>query len=266
MDGWTDGWTGMDGWRDGGLDRWLWMDEYGWMRMRMGMQMTIWCFCGGVFCGGVVVFLWWCGGVFVVVFLWWCSGVFVVVRWCFCGGVVVFLWWCGGVFCGGVAVFLWWCGGVFVVVWWCFCGGVVVFLWWCFCGVFVVVWWCGGVFVVVWWCFCGGAFVCFLSGVDFHRIPEKLCKECWQHWCKKMSGIKVLHTLLISTLTSNHCFFQLSWLLSECLSSTTYPIPGPVFLRKLLSLFSAMVPSESPEGSPVGRVWQQGQCCWSSLF
>ena len=36
-----------------------------------------------VFCGGVVMFLWW--------FLWWC----------FCGGVlvVVFLWWC---FCGGV--------------------------------------------------------------------------------------------------------------------------------------------------------------------
>ena len=29
------------------------------------------CFCGGVFCGDVVVvFLWWCGGVSVVV--WWC--------------------------------------------------------------------------------------------------------------------------------------------------------------------------------------------------
>ena len=46
--------------------------------------------------GVVVVFLWWCGGVFVVVFLWWC----------FCGGVfvVVFLWWC---FCGGVFEVLW---------------------------------------------------------------------------------------------------------------------------------------------------------------
>ena len=44
----------------------------------------------------VVVFLWWCGGVFVVVFSWWCL-------------------------CGDV--FLWWCGGVFVVVGWCFCGG-----------------------------------------------------------------------------------------------------------------------------------------------
>ena len=47
-----------------------------------------------------------------------------VVWWSFCGGgvlAVVFLWWCGGVF-----VAVWWCGGVFVVVflWWCFCGGV----------------------------------------------------------------------------------------------------------------------------------------------
>ena len=33
--------------------------------------------------------------------------------WCFCGGVVVFLWCCGGVFCGGVFV-VEWCG-VFVV-------------------------------------------------------------------------------------------------------------------------------------------------------
>ena len=101
----------------------------------------------------VVVFLWWCGGVFVVV----CGGVFVVVFvwWCLCGGicVVVFVRWC---FCGGVCVlvFLWccFCGGVFV---WCFCAGVVVFLWW---------WWwcfCGGVFVVafLWWCSCGGVLV-----------------------------------------------------------------------------------------------------------
>ena len=53
------------------------------------------------------MFLWGCfygGGVFVVV---------VFLRWCFCGGVVVFLW-----RCGGVVVFLWWCfcGGVFVAV------------------------------------------------------------------------------------------------------------------------------------------------------
>ena len=42
-----------------------------------------WCFCGDVF---VVVFLWWCscGGVFVV-------GVLVVVFLRFCGGVFVFL-------------------------------------------------------------------------------------------------------------------------------------------------------------------------------
>ena len=51
---------------------------------------------------GWVVFLWWCGGVFVVVFLWWCGSAFMFLWWCFCGGVVVFLWWCGGVF-----VFLW---------------------------------------------------------------------------------------------------------------------------------------------------------------
>ena len=59
--------------------------------------------------------------------------------------MVVFFWWCGGVFVvtGGVVVFLWWClcGGVFVLVWWCFCVCVfvvvVVFLR-CFCdGVFV---------------------------------------------------------------------------------------------------------------------------------
>jgi len=40
----------------------------------------------------VVVFLWWCGGVFVMV----------VLLWCFCGG--------------GVVAFLWWCGGILVVV------------------------------------------------------------------------------------------------------------------------------------------------------
>ena len=53
------------------------------------MVVFLWC--------GWVVFLCFCGGVFVV-FLWWCS----------CGSVfvVVFLWWC---FCGG--------DGVFVVVW-----------------------------------------------------------------------------------------------------------------------------------------------------
>ena len=53
-----------------------------------------WCFSGGVFVvtGGVVVFLFWCGGVCVVVFLFWCGGVFVVVfLWCFCVFVVVFL-------------------------------------------------------------------------------------------------------------------------------------------------------------------------------
>ena len=66
----------------------------------------VWC-CGGVFgvAGGVVVFLFWCGGVCVVVLLFWCGGVFVVafLRLCFCGGggvfVVVFLCFCGGVFC-----------------------------------------------------------------------------------------------------------------------------------------------------------------------
>ena len=52
------------------------------------------CFCD---CVSAVVFLWWCGGVFVVVF-----------SYCLCGGVFVFLWRCS---CGGVfvVVFLWWC-------------------------------------------------------------------------------------------------------------------------------------------------------------
>ena len=56
-----------------------------------------------------------------MVFLWWwCGGVF-------CGDGVVFVWWC---FCGGVVVFF--VVVVWVVVlwlcfwWWCFCGGVVV--------------------------------------------------------------------------------------------------------------------------------------------
>ena len=96
-----------------------------------------WCFCGGVvvwwcFCGGAVVFWCFCGGVFLVVFLWWCFCGGAVVWWCFCGCVVVmFLWWCAGVFavcCGGG-----WCsvggvlvvGGVLLVVFsWCFCGGL----------------------------------------------------------------------------------------------------------------------------------------------
>ena len=60
--------------------------------------MVFWCF------GGVVL-LFFCG-VFVVVLLWWvflcrCGGVFEVVCFFFCAGVLVFLWWCGGVFVRG---------------------------------------------------------------------------------------------------------------------------------------------------------------------
>ena len=69
---------------------------------------------------------------------------------------------------------------------------VVVFVWWC----------CGGVL-----CLCDGVFFCF--AVVFLRITEELCKERWQHWCKKISGIKVLPTLLIFTITSNISFIQL---------------------------------------------------------
>ena len=87
--------------------------------------------------------------------------------------MVVFFWWCGGVFVvtGGVVVFLWWClcDGVFVLVWWCFCGGVLCL---CFCGGGG-----GGVFEVF-LCFWDCVFVFFLSRVDFRRITEKLCKEC----------------------------------------------------------------------------------------
>ena len=62
------------------------------------MVLLWWCFSGGgVFSGGAVVW-WcfcgdrWCGGVCVVVFLLWCGGVFVVfLWWCFCVFVMVFL-------------------------------------------------------------------------------------------------------------------------------------------------------------------------------
>ena len=83
------------------------------------------------FCGGVGVFVWWCGSVFVVVLV--------------VSSVVVWLWFCGWLvvllvrFCGGVVVSLWWCGCVFVFLWWCvvFGGGL------CF-DVVVVVFLCGG--------------------------------------------------------------------------------------------------------------------------
>ena len=47
--------------------------------------------------------------------------------------MVVWLCFCGCVF---VMMLLWWCGGVFVVVWSCVCGFVcvVVSLWFGFCG------------------------------------------------------------------------------------------------------------------------------------
>ena len=52
--------------------------------------------------------------------------VFVFPWLCFCGGVVVFLWWCGCV-CGCVVLFvvvwLFFCGGVVVFLWWCLCVG-----------------------------------------------------------------------------------------------------------------------------------------------
>ena len=54
-------------------------------------------------------------------------------------------------------------------------------------------------------CVAGVGLVCWWCGV-----AEKLWEECWQHWCKKMSGIKVFLTLLVSTLTSNISFIQLS--------------------------------------------------------
>ena len=92
-------------------------------------------------------------------------------------------------------------GGVLVVVfvWWCFCFGVVVFLWWCFCAC---------VFVVF-LCFCGGVFVClFCQGSTFVALPRSYAKSVDNTGVKKMCGIKVLLTLLISTLTSNISFFN----------------------------------------------------------
>ena len=56
-----------------------------------------------------------------------------------------------------------------------------------------------------------------------HRITEKICKERWQHWCTKISGVKVLPTLLISTITSNMSFIQLSLMLSGYPASSDVP-------------------------------------------
>ena len=102
------------------------------------------------------------------------------------------MWWC---FCVGVVMF-------FVVVWWRFCGGVVVFLWWR-----------GGFFVVAWWCFCG-----FCGGVfEFLLVRGQLLSHYGEGLQRvlttlvsKMSGIKVLLTLLISSLILTISFFQLS--------------------------------------------------------
>ena len=55
-----------------------------------------------------------------------------------------------------------------------------------------------------------------------HRITEKICKERWQHWCTKISGVKVLPTLLISTITSNMSFIQLSLMLSGYPASSMF--------------------------------------------
>ena len=72
--------------------------------------------------------------------------------------------------------------------------------------------------VVLFLCFCGGAFVCFLLGqgstLTFVALPRSYAKSVDNTGVKKMSGIKVLLTLLISTLTSNISFIQLSSLLS----------------------------------------------------
>ena len=59
-------------------------------------------------------------------------------------------------------------------------------------------------------CVCVCVYVCVVCVCVCWCVAKKLWKECWQHWCKKMSGIKILLTLLISTLTSNISFIQLS--------------------------------------------------------
>ena len=68
---------------------------------------------------GMFFFFW--GAFFFFFGLWALCLLSFQLTWC---GWVVFLWWCGGVF----VVFLWWClcGDVFVVVW---LGGVFVVVW-----------------------------------------------------------------------------------------------------------------------------------------
>jgi len=137
------------------------------------------------------VFLWWCLCVDVVVFLCFCGGVFVVVFlwWCLCVDVVVFLWFCGCVF-----VFLvWWlCFWVFVVVWlcfWVFSGGVVVSLCWCGCVL----------------CFC--AFVARSVGGKCWRreLGESVVEGCCREVLEKRVGMccrvwEVLDTRVVEKL------------------------------------------------------------------
>ena len=84
-----------------------------------------------------------------------------------------------------------------------------------------------------------------------HRITEKICKERWQHWCTKISGVKVLPTLLISTITSNMSFIQLSLMLSG------YPAS---------SFFRASVRNVRHFwGAALGRHVGHDSCCCSAV-
>ena len=111
---------------------------------------------------------------------------------CVCVGVCVCV--ClvrGVVLCCCVAVLFWWrlSGGVCVVVvwWWSLSGGVCVVLLFCVCGVF---------FVVVFF---------------FIAVRRNYAESVDNTGVKRtVSGTKVLLTLLISTITSNISFIQLS--------------------------------------------------------
>ena len=109
--------------------------------------------------------------------------------------------------CQCVCLCIFVCVCVSVLVCWCVADKQIITLSWlsvCVCVlcmfVCVCVYVCVSVFVCVLVCWC---------------VAKKLWKECWQHWCKKMSGIKI----------SLHCSYPHShqtFPLFNCLYSTVF--------------------------------------------
>ena len=87
--------------------------------------MILWWFYGDFYRDSMVI-LWWLNGVCIMI-LWWYYGdlmvindVFMVILW----WLMMFLWWCYGVFFIFFMAFLWWLNDVFMVMLWCLFYGV----------------------------------------------------------------------------------------------------------------------------------------------